>query len=258
MLFRGIAVARATFIISKFILAPRGHGSKNFDVVFDYFLPRGELLSLAIDTAMGREGFSYTRDAVEVTEQQAFNIKALWKMFTAHDCKYEFVDEALRQMYSYSFIGNVTARPGQKVQSALSDHFNYQAPTPLLRLRRDPDTIYENVHTALRKVCDSKVSSATWNAMQIITRPTRLWLIDAIEKPLVESTHETVESFVEAIKGAILDAPFAQNYEKAMMHSLFEQFDTRDWEGFCGFLIVHQYEIDAENRQKEIENGNGN
>lgn len=240
------AGARAQYLLSKFTFTEveedDGKRKRNL-MIFDHQLPPAYTLGAAINIAMENEGLTVIPDhpAVEATAEQIHNIKYLMELFVAVDPIR--VDGRTHYHYHISKMFNAgmgATDPAVVIASAA----NYTKPTPLIGLYKG-DEVYCAIHTALRKGCDSKITSAMYNAFHGLSPEARRWVCEPIETVLnSKNGYATVEEFVTAVKTACIAAERNHQAETVMIQCMYALFDDRDWDGYLTFLI--KWEADTE------------
>lgn len=114
---------------------------------------------------------------------------------------------------------------------------------------READELGGALHTALRKACDSKPTSAMWNLIYVCDNGW-LWYLEQFFKRLQKAkTHDGV---IDAAKRAasctsmtaseaeytkIPSEPEGIRHEVYSLICVLDLFDERDWEGFVAYLV---------------------
>lgn len=231
--------ARAQFLLSKFTFTEvteqqtRGPKQRNF-MFFDYQLPPAQSLNDAIDQAISNESFEiFVAETDDATAEQVHNIKFLLKLFVPVDP----IRVEGRTHYHFHANKMYEAALGTDDAARVIAHIaHYQAPTPIPGLV-DAEDIYYSLTVALRKGCDSPVTSALWNMTHAFDTPTRLWLrepfVDLLRTP---DKYPTYEALMKAAKKACLDHEPTNQKEQAI-HCLYRIFSDQDWEGYVSYLV---------------------
>jgi hypothetical protein len=102
------------------------------------------------------------------------------------------------------------------------------------------------LHTALRKTCDSTVTSAAWNLMFLLDQETTEAFYDAIWKRLATIRPEAkILEVRRCVRlGITKDLEYAGNHQRSLAWCVFKMFDEADWAGYCTYLV---YEWNREN-----------
>jgi hypothetical protein len=114
------------------------------------------------------------------------------------------------------------------------------------------ESISMNMHTALRKLCDSKATSALWNAINIVSDETTTYFFTKMQKELTGKEFEDKESaykFIARLWMHMLDAShddFEYNYEWKEQDFNMSEFhllsciggcmSKDDWLGMCAYM----------------------
>lgn len=231
--------ARAQFLLSKFKFETitehlsTGDKLRNF-MFFDYQLPPGYTLGQAIDAAISNESFEiFVSETDEVTAEQIHNIKYLFDLFVQVDP----IRVEGKTHYHYHIKRAFEARlETQDAAKVIAHAANYIAPTPIFGVVEQSD-IYYALTVALRKGCDSPVTSALWNMTQTLDTPTRVWLCEPIINVLrTPDKYPTYEDLQQAVTKACLDHLPTNSKEQAI-HCLYRIFKKSDWEGYVSYLV---------------------
>lgn len=100
----------------------------------------------------------------------------------------------------------------------------------------DAENVGESFHTALRKACDSKPTSAMWNAIHVVKPETYGVYCDAIMVAVHGKQFWTLGEFAHAVKTAWLAVPYFGKVELALLHCIGEMMDVIDWQGASDFM----------------------
>ena len=241
------AVVRHEYLLSRFKASPLPNSDK-VEFRFEGNLPRAKTLRLAIDAAIVEAGGVVPeRVGVEITDQHAKQIDYLLKLFVkaapatevaADDPKYTDV------IYSYGFTTSYRAKAGSTIQEVMDSVCRFEPPAAIAGLRTSEDQLYELLHVALRKGCDSKITSAAWHAMHVIDGPDRQWLVDTVQTALTSAPHTTAEQVVGAVRKALLEGDsHGETSGRRLMHGLFRVFEDDDWMGMLSYCIIWPYEV---------------
>lgn len=92
-----------------------------------------------------------------------------------------------------------------------------------------------SLHTALRKACDSTVTSLAWNYLNFADDAWSTYL--KLVKPDWERVKTRTEA-LELLKESAEDLPNLKTVTSELMtlHLIFKLFDEKDWEGFATYL----------------------
>jgi len=238
--YRKRALERYDFLLPKFqVVAPKG--SRNRRVVFSYALPRAKSLADAVDAAMEAEGVALAplTEFVDVTEKQIFMIEHLKKFFVEHSPVETptDIDGELSTTYLYGASRTFGSVAGVPIDQVLERTFFYVAPAAIQPVSIERENVYEAFHTALRKLCDSPVTSAAWNSLHLLAKERR-WLVDFLYGALTSTAYESLPDLIGAMKKAVAtDETYFGNPERALMHSLFSMFNDGDWGGALGYMV---------------------
>jgi hypothetical protein len=103
------------------------------------------------------------------------------------------------------------------------------------------ENISELLHTALRKLCDSKITSAAWNMMYLLSPATTQEFYGTIWKRLEKVEREAeYEEIVKQVRLAITkDFDYIGSNEKALVYCVFCCFDKKDWDSYCSYVTHH-------------------
>jgi hypothetical protein len=225
------AVATAQYLLGKFKFVETKPG--RFAMYFDHQLPPARTLIKAIKLSMEQEGLEYPSDEllIEITPEQAHNISFMLKLFTAVDPV--LVDGSVHYHHHITKLFDCRT---QDAAAVIAQQARYVKPTSMDKFKLyDGEEVYACLHTALRKLCDSKITSAAWNAFQNLSGDARRWVCEPVEQAL-KGSYETIEAFEQACKTACMDAEYMGVSEKAMVHCMYELFSADDWSGYLGYL----------------------
>ena len=100
------------------------------------------------------------------------------------------------------------------------------------------------LHTALRKLCDSKPTALAWNVINLLTdydhglRQHWSAYLDHVWAALDAKRHtfRCYEDVVIVVKAASLGFDYIGHPPRAALVLAFQFFDIGDWQGYCGFL----------------------
>jgi hypothetical protein len=245
-LYKAEALNRHAYLLSRFqrTALPKRTG---VDWRFEGNLPRATDLRESLNEAMAAEGFSGPATGpTEVSEQQIAEMKFLKSLFVAAAPLYGIINECSEYTYAFGCIKNIRGGADESLESALTSKSGYRPPEVIAGLRLDRDGIYERLHVALRKLADSTVTSAAWNAMHGINGDTRDWLCKMVLAALTARAFSNIDEVIETVKQAVIkNEDCFQNSERMMMHCIFKMFTDNDWAGFLGYCVVWPYEVEA-------------
>ena len=101
-------------------------------------------------------------------------------------------------------------------------------------------------HTALRKLCDSKATSALWNYIRVISPEEWTKILIELHGHLKQVQQKTLESKAfsifpnkkpaEALKEAVMKLDYMGVPHVACFYCICCLFNASDWEGFAGYL----------------------
>ena len=112
-------------------------------------------------------------------------------------------------------------------------------PSPIAGIEPDLEYLYSAVHTALRKLCDSKITSAMWNAFHVIDADTRVWFVDIMTAAITSQEFKTDVELIKAIQhGFRADETGFGKPQRMMICCMLELFTHNDWLGMLGYVIT--------------------
>lgn len=241
--YRKRALQRYAYLLSKFAAVDASVGqSRRF--VFTQDLPRAASLAKAVDAAMQEEGIELipVEEFQDVTDRESFMAEALKNFFVAHSPQVNPTGDSSRFATTYLF-GAARFIPAAKemtLDTALANAFQYRPANAIEPVTVERESIYEAVHVALRKLCDSPATSAAWNALHLMEKE-RGWLVDFLYGVATRERYETVEALIDAAKRAVSnDMEYMGNAERALMHCLFRLFSDDDWAGMFGYIVTYR------------------
>lgn len=89
------------------------------------------------------------------------------------------------------------------------------------------------MHSALRKVCDSKITSAAWNAISLSDHGWEDFLLHVTPRFTQDLSHDEV---VEIVRDSLLDFDYVGDSERSLLYCLFYLFEENDWYGMTAYL----------------------
>lgn len=114
------------------------------------------------------------------------------------------------------------------------------------KLRTDRDGLGECLHAALRKCCDSKVTSLLWNVIGLLDEKVwemyldHVWVrLQVAEKTGTDFSHVLKEaslSFEDEVYRRPAERRQINNQHLSVLALTFELMATEDWEGYVAFL----------------------
>jgi len=241
--YRKRALQRYAYLVSKFAAVDASAGqSRRFVFVQD--LPRAASLAKSVDAAMQAEGIELipVEEFQDVTNRESFMAEAMKKFFVAHSPHVTPTGDTSRFATTYVFGAArfIPAAKEMELETALANAFQYRPDNAIEPLTVERENVYEAVHVALRKLCDSPATSAAWNALHLLKKERR-WLVDFLYGVATRERYETVEALVEAAKRAVTDdMEYMGNAERALMHCLFRLFSDDDWTGMFGYIVRYR------------------
>lgn len=97
--------------------------------------------------------------------------------------------------------------------------------------------ISNNLHTALRKYCDSSPTSIAWNLFHIVSDNTLNWFYEMVEQAVKGKVFDSPAALNRAIKEAIIfDDDWPGKPERAAIHTTLMLFDEDDWGAYTSIL----------------------
>lgn len=95
------------------------------------------------------------------------------------------------------------------------------------------ENLGEALHSALRKLCDSKPTSLAWNLIHVL--PGEIWgsYLDHVHARLKDAP---ADRRALVLRKASLDWDYSGTPAKATLHCTFEMFDEIDWTAYAGYL----------------------
>lgn len=117
-------------------------------------------------------------------------------------------------------------------------------PQPIAGVEPDLEYVFSAMHTALRKLCDSKLTSAAWNAFHVIGDDTRAWLVKAVTDAIKAKPLTTDVALISAIKTELNGEDAFGKHERMMIACMLEAFTHNDWLGMLGFTIIYPKETE--------------
>lgn len=241
--YKTAALARHIYIMSRFQSFPIPN-STNVEWRFVGNLPRARTVQEAINAAIIADGMPIPQGpGVEISEQTAKQVKFLIDNFVAAAPETVVADDGDNRFtdvhYSYGFAKAFRTKPTSTFQMYLDHNCRYEPPAPIIGLRAGRDGIYELVHVALRKLADSKITSAMWNALHVIDDSTRNWFCNIIVTALTAKEYTNIDEVIAAVKLGFHGNEHAFGKPARMMLiSMFELFDDNDWAGFLGYVVI--------------------
>ena len=116
-------------------------------------------------------------------------------------------------------------------------------------LRGDRDNLMELLHVSLRKLADSKITSAMWNALHVVDNDTRRWFCGVVSKALESKTFATDVELVRTLKEEFRDDEDAfGKYQRMMITCMLATFEHNDWLGLLGYIIMWPEDLPVESR----------
>jgi hypothetical protein len=244
--YKAEAIARHEFLLSRFQAFPIP-GSERQEIRFVGNLPRAATLRDAINAAMKEEGIPIPEGSVEISLKDTRKIQYLLSLFVKAAPETVPAQDDPRNtevIHSYGFTRNFRIRPGVTMREVLDVKCYVEEPSPIAGVRAGREDVYANLHTALRKVADSKITSAAWNAMHVIDDDARNWMSNIVVSALTMQEFATAEEVVAAVKEAFAkDNEWRGIPDRALIHCLLELFTDSDWYGFLSFCIIWPYEV---------------
>jgi hypothetical protein len=245
--YKASAIARHAYLLSRFQPSPYpGDRTGRVEFRFCGNLPRATTLTEAINTALREEGIAIPDGAVEVSLEKAHEINHLRSLFVSAAPETVLLDGRIETVYAFGCIKSFRANEGSS-SAAVIEYASLSSlvvPSPIAGIRSDPDGLYSLLHTALRKIADSKITSAAWNAMHVIDSDTRAWLTGIVSGALNGKTYDTSEDVVKAVKVAfVADETSMRNPARQMMACIFSVFDDNDWAGMLSFCMIWPHEV---------------
>ena len=96
-----------------------------------------------------------------------------------------------------------------------------------------------DLHTALRKCCDSDVTSLAWNLFHIISKKATKVFYDAVWSAIQTKEPTNQAQVISAVRDAIMSIRYAGDCHLSALHCCFRMFSTDDWANYCQYLSEH-------------------
>ena len=93
----------------------------------------------------------------------------------------------------------------------------------------------ELLHVALRKVCDSKATSAAWNLIYLMDEGWEGYLVH-LKESLPEAVAQAAGSVSQGLRCASMSWKYLGSHETVAFYCVLCLVDDTDWEGFASFL----------------------